>query len=635
MNRVLWALIAVISMAVLIGCTALFDDLDQYTPTVDDDAGHTGDVDADDVDANDADADDGGTTCAGCEIEGQCFEEDEISPDNTCLACNTSQDDSRWSNRPDGSECGEQRSCQNGRCLCDPGFTGEDCDICTVYVRPEDEDEDSNDLDGLTWQSALTDLQVAIDLAAFEASNPLTPHCEVWVQSGTYFTPGDGPDGAFELDSNIRLYGGFEGNETLLSQRDLDSNETILDGQESDRVLYQPRDIEEIRIDGFTIANGHARSGAGLDIDRGGNGIYANLEFRDNVAHFTLGGGLRVNAANSHYTFEDILFRDNQANNRGGGASFTTNGNSTVHIADSRFEENSSRRGGGLAISGPVQDFILDNVEFHNNEAHLGGALYLTETESVEILNSEFLDNSALSESGQDVGHGGAIFATDSSFEVRHSRFEENSADSRGGAINIEFEESTDAATMTALNSIFTDNHANQRGGVLQIVNTSVTIINGLLNDNSSGSIGGAINCATDCSLSLLNNTVINNTATNGNAIRAHNTSQIQLVNTIIWGTDHGQLVNVDLHEDAWDFNIIRSEEIPPDENNPQLAGTTYEPSASSPAVDAGVDPTDFDTFNPLPFLTDEEGDPIDLWGNPRIVGDAIDIGAVERQDSE
>lgn len=84
---------------------------------------------------------------------------------------------------------------------------------------------------GTSWANAYTDLQPAIDAA--------TVGNEIWVAAGTYLptkdhtgnsSPTNPRDKNFHLDTDMKIYGGFAGTETLLSQRDPVANVTILSG---------------------------------------------------------------------------------------------------------------------------------------------------------------------------------------------------------------------------------------------------------------------------------------------------------------------------------------------------------------------------------------------------------------------
>ena len=83
-------------------------------------------------------------------------------------------------------------------------------------------DKDANGMgDGTSWTNAYTDLGEA--LVGQHSFN------EVWVAEGTYL-PGEIRASFFLLPPNVSVYGGFSGNETTRSQRDILANPTILSG---------------------------------------------------------------------------------------------------------------------------------------------------------------------------------------------------------------------------------------------------------------------------------------------------------------------------------------------------------------------------------------------------------------------
>jgi len=112
--------------------------------------------------------------------------------------------------------------------------------------------------DGTSWQTA-ADLQTALDLA--------TEGAHIWVAKGTHLPTEAGDRSAsFIIDKNIKIYGGFNGNETSISQRDTRINKTILSGEIASNKIednsYTVVTIEgatsEMVLDGFTITAGMA-----------------------------------------------------------------------------------------------------------------------------------------------------------------------------------------------------------------------------------------------------------------------------------------------------------------------------------------------------------------------------------------
>ena len=77
---------------------------------------------------------------------------------------------------------------------------------------------------GSSWQNAYTDLQLGIAQSMFGD--------EIWVAAAVYKpTTGTSTLITFSVKNGTKLYGGFNGTETLLSQRNFDLNATILSGE--------------------------------------------------------------------------------------------------------------------------------------------------------------------------------------------------------------------------------------------------------------------------------------------------------------------------------------------------------------------------------------------------------------------
>ena len=113
---------------------------------------------------------------------------------------------------------------------------------------------------GVTWQNAYTELTSAFERAAKGCSS------EIWVAGGVY-TPTDTGNAAvsFDLVDEVKIYGGFCGNETSISQRDFVQHKTYLSGDisatdndpNSDYVVSASDGITDSTIlDGFVICRG-------------------------------------------------------------------------------------------------------------------------------------------------------------------------------------------------------------------------------------------------------------------------------------------------------------------------------------------------------------------------------------------
>ncbi len=177
--------------------------------------------------------------------------------------------------------------------------------------------------DGSSWANASGDLKATMAL----------PGVEVWVKEGTYHPSTNDPLASFSLGLNSTLYGGFAGNETELSARDVAARPTILSGAlpgggNSYHVIVNTDLTGTSVLDGFTITGGRATSALGIDRN---------------------GGGMRNK--NATPLLRNCRFIDNQAAERGG--------------AIYAYIEGGTR-------DGPV----LENCHFENNRAADGGAVY-------------------------------------------------------------------------------------------------------------------------------------------------------------------------------------------------------------------------------------------------------------------
>src|SRR5215207_9026089 len=145
--------------------------------------------------------------------------------------------------------------------------------------------------DGTSWADGYTNLQSALSAASSGD--------EIWVAAGTY-KPTSTTDRAisFTLKNGIAIYGGFDGSEILLSERDPEANLTVLSGdlngedvgftnnsENSYHVVIGSGSDNTAVLDGFTITGGNANNynimlyesyGGGLFI-LSGNPMLVNL----------------------------------------------------------------------------------------------------------------------------------------------------------------------------------------------------------------------------------------------------------------------------------------------------------------------------------------------------------------------
>ena len=223
--------------------------------------------------------------------------------------------------------------------------------------------------DGSSWANATDKLQFASALSS-------GGNTKVWVKAGTYYGDTSDAEGAFNISSYNRVYGGFEGNEGPdydLSLRDFGKNTTILDGQGQRRLLLldEPLTAASTAIwDGFTIQNGNAGSGAGVYLNN--YVTLTNCNIYNNEASM-YGGGVYINSTGgaAHVTLQNCRIMDNNAS-MGGGLCDRVGANYT----NCRISNNTaSTKGGGIYLYNNTEP-TFKNCIISNNTANNAGGMY-------------------------------------------------------------------------------------------------------------------------------------------------------------------------------------------------------------------------------------------------------------------
>ncbi|MGF2413943.1 MAG: hypothetical protein ACQUYJ_16545, partial [Ferruginibacter sp.] len=286
----------------------------------------------------------------------------------------------------------------------------------TYYV---DVTRSNNTGAGTSWATAKKDLQIAINTA--------TVGDQIWVKAGTYLpthdpfanaAPTNNRDKTFTLKNGVKIYGGFAGNETLLSQRNWQTNVTTLSGDLG--VVNTLTDnayhvviavaVGGTGLDGFTISKGYAVS------------TQTSITVSSRVIERYKGGG--IYNTGSAANFYNCIIKGNSAdctdgNDDAWGAG-VLNDNCSSIFNNCVIDGNSFLTGGGsfgvfgsgmfmIAVSGVC---TITNCAFINNtsgsgfiDGSKGGALYLN-AGSNAITNCIFYNNT--SQNGAAIYSGGA-----------------------------------------------------------------------------------------------------------------------------------------------------------------------------------------------------------------------------------
>ncbi len=212
---------------------------------------------------------------------------------------------------------------------------------------------DGSDLNnGQSWNFAFATIQRAVTSAA--ASD------KIWVSAGTYF-----PQISIRVDKPVSIYGGFNGSETGLEERDWITHVTTVDGNNGVSSFYVTADA---RIDGFTITNGYSNR------YNGGGGI---LNFRASP------------------TISNCIFDGNSAVRMGG--AITNYLDSSPTIINSIFHGNTTEQYGGAIANFIRSSPTITNCTFYNNIAvYEGGGMWNYSSSSPIVTNTIFWGNTAL-----------------------------------------------------------------------------------------------------------------------------------------------------------------------------------------------------------------------------------------------
>ena len=253
--------------------------------------------------------------------------------------------------------------------------------------------------DGATWATAYRTLTNALAQAAGGQ--------QIWVARGTY-KPAAGTNRtvSFNLKSNVELYGGFAGTESLLAQRQWTNNPTVLSGDiDNDAQVTATNTLQVVRanqvtnavLDGFTVVQGcnNTGYGGGMGIIGGSNVVVRRCVFDNNTA--TRGGAIYIQ---SDCFISKSIFRNNTADTRGGAIYIRS---SSPRFENSVFFRNAITSGDscGGAIALYDQPVSMVNCTFDQNEALLGKALYLSGAAEGYAKNCIFWDSG---------DHGGGIW---------------------------------------------------------------------------------------------------------------------------------------------------------------------------------------------------------------------------------
>lgn len=323
--------------------------------------------------------------------------------------------------------------------------------------------------DGLSWATAKKTVTKGLSAASSGG--------EVWVAATVYVE-------RIELKSGVKLYGGFPAGGGVWETRNWTANPTILDGNQGGSVVTSfSGTAASTRIDGFTIRNGRASYGGGIDCD-GGSPTIANNIISGNTATDSGGGGIKCSSSSPTISSNTITGNTSSGSVNGGGGIFCYS--SSPLIAGNTISGNTASTGGGgifcFYSSSPA---ISDNAITSNTANYDGGGISCSYSSSPTISNNTITSNTA-SECG-----GGIRCSSSSSPTIANNTIAGNTTSSNytgdgGGGIYC------DVSSPAILNNTITGNTAPYHGGGIYCYDSSPALSNNIVAFNSSGIYKGA-----------------------------------------------------------------------------------------------------------------------------------------------
>ena len=438
---------------------------------------------------------------------------------------------------------------------------------------------------GGSWTDAFVDLQDALERMDTLNSDGTGSNnvYNIWIAEGTYrpsaeLEPGDPRSASFSLVDRVTLYGGFEGTEAELSERDLSGHTTTLSG--------------DLGIVGDDVDNAYT-------VVYCGEGVTAGVD------------GVTVTGGNA----------DTDEKSEGGGIHNT---GGSLSITDSIIVRNFARSGG--ALRNKLGTAILERVKIADNVAWWGGGV--ANDGSFIAANCQISRNNAYG-GGWRAAWGGAVFNSGTTLIVNSLIAGNRSTLSGGGVYST--------GTTRLENSVLVGN-ISERGGAICPRLGSVEVVSSTVTHNVGG---GIILYPHGISPTIVRNSIVaKNIYKPGSSMVDIFSYELSASNSLIGvGPSNSELADgidgniVGTVDSPVDPLFVRDPNPGPDEEwgteDDDYGDLRLRPD--SPAVDAGdnallpADTADLDddadTQEPLP---------LDYGGYERVVNGIVDMGAHE-----
>ncbi|WP_300568914.1 T9SS type A sorting domain-containing protein, partial [Flavobacterium sp.] len=248
----------------------------------------------------------------------------------------------------------------------------------------------SGNNNGISWTNAYTNLENALAVAQTNE--------EIWITEGTYKPHASDRTIPFTIaDANLKLYGGFVGNETQLSDRIFGAHETILSGDllaNDDSVLSH---VNTTRNDNSYIVISIAANNSLLDrlTITGGHANGA-------AAPYKTGAGITKNAAITKMTLNNCKLTKNAAEYGAALVAIFNNVSSELIISNCEFSENLALGGAGVYTytnNNASATYNVSNSIFKRNQvkdngatlAYAGSSLWIRAYGTSSVISTNFI----------------------------------------------------------------------------------------------------------------------------------------------------------------------------------------------------------------------------------------------------
>ena len=308
------------------------------------------------------------------------------------------------------------------------------------------------------------------------------------------------------------------------------------DKEKSGRALMITNSTAHIVRSHFTSFNSYKGGALSCSLS---NVSMLHCNFTDSRA--TNGGVLHVESS-SFVTIEKCLFLNNMAHSDDFGDHFiksTTMSRGCSGMFKNYHQDDFCTSGG--TIYALESDIVVHLSTFTNNNALAGGVVYCINKTRINISNSTFSNNKA-------TVSGGVIHQLDCLVSITTSSFYNNSG-KNGGVLYHNHTDVTTSECLKVEDSYFSDNTAVEKGGVVFISSSNVSILGCQFHSNKAQDRGGALFVTADTYTTITSVNFTNNTAKIGGALRVTDNSTVFVSESTTFmgnSADYGAAIHFD-----------------------------------------------------------------------------------------